>query len=141
MKILIMGCGRVGARLASLLDEDGHQVTILDIDTYSFRRLPPSFGGTALYGNGIDEEVLRKAGIEDVDIFVALTQGDNRNVMSCQIAKHIFNVPRVVCRIYDPLREEMYSALGLETISPTKVFSQLLREKIEAPVGKESGKK
>jgi trk system potassium uptake protein TrkA len=141
MKILIMGCGRVGARLASLLDEDGHQVTILDIDTYSFRRLPPSFGGTALYGNGIDEEVLRKAGIEDVDIFVALTQGDNRNVMSCQIAKHIFNVPRVVCRIYDPLREEMYSALGLETISPTKVFSQLLGEKIEAPVGKESGKK
>jgi trk system potassium uptake protein TrkA len=141
MKILIMGCGRVGARLASLLDEDGHQVTILDIDTYSFRRLPPSFGGTALYGNGIDEEVLRKAGIEDVDIFVALTQGDNRNVMSCQIAKHIFNVPRVVCRIYDPLREEMYSALGLETISPTKVFSQLLREKIEAPVSKESGKK
>jgi trk system potassium uptake protein TrkA len=141
MKILIMGCGRVGARLASLLDEDGHQVTILDIDTYSFRRLPPSFGGTALYGNGIDEEVLKKAGIEDVDVFVALTQGDNRNVMSCQIAKHIFNVPRVVCRIYDPLREEMYTALGLETISPTKVFSQLLREKIESPVNEESGKK
>jgi trk system potassium uptake protein TrkA len=141
MKILIMGCGRVGARLAALLDEDGHQVTILDIDTYSFRRLPPSFGGTALYGNGIDEDVLKKAGIEDVDIFVALTQGDNRNVMSCQIAKHIFNVPRVVCRIYDPLREEMYAALGLETISPTKVFSQLLREKIEGPVGKESGQK
>jgi trk system potassium uptake protein TrkA len=141
MKILIMGCGRVGARLASLLDEDGHKVTILDIDTYSFRRLPPSFGGTALYGNGIDEEVLKKAGIEDVDIFVALTQGDNRNVMSCQIAKHIFNVPRVVCRIYDPLREEMYAAIGLETISPTKVFSQLLREKIESPVSKESGKK
>jgi trk system potassium uptake protein TrkA len=141
MKILIMGCGRVGARLASLLDEDGHKVTILDIDTYSFRRLPPSFGGTALYGNGIDEEVLKKAGIEEVDIFVALTQGDNRNVMSCQIAKHIFNVPRVVCRIYDPLREEMYAAIGLETISPTKVFSQLLREKIESPVSKESGKK
>ena len=131
MKIVIMGCGRVGARLASLLDEDGHKVTILDIDTYSFRRLPPSFGGTALYGNGIDEEALKRAGIEDTDVFVALTQGDNRNVMSCQIAKHVFNVPRVVCRIYDPLREEMYSALGLETISPTKVFSQLLREKIE----------
>jgi trk system potassium uptake protein TrkA len=131
MKIIIMGCGRVGARLASLLDEDGHKVTVLDIDTYSFRRLPPSFGGTALYGNGIDEEALKKAGIEDTDVFVALTQGDNRNVMSCQIAKHVFNVPRVVCRIYDPLREEMYSALGLETISPTKIFSQLLREKIE----------
>jgi trk system potassium uptake protein TrkA len=131
MKILIMGCGRVGARLASQLDEDGHEVTILDIETYSFRRLPPSFGGTALYGNGIDEETLKKAGIEDVDVFVAVTQGDNRNVMACQIAKHVFNVPRVICRIYDPLREEMYSALGLETISPTKIFSQLLREKIE----------
>ncbi len=131
MKILIMGCGRVGARLAALLDEDGHKVTVLDIDTYSFRRLPPSFGGSALYGNGIDEEALKKAGIEDVDVFVALTQGDNRNVMACQIARLVFNVPRVVCRIYDPLREEMYSALGLETISPTKVFSQLLREKIE----------
>ncbi len=136
MKILIMGCGRVGARLAALLDEDGHEVTILDIETYSFRRLPPSFGGTALYGNGIDEEALKKAGIEDCDVFVALTQGDNRNVMACQIARHIFNVPRVVCRIYDPLREEMYAALGLETISPTKIFSQLLREKIESPGNK-----
>ena len=131
MKILIMGCGRVGARLASLLDEDGHEVTILDNDTYSFRRLPPAFGGTALFGNGIDEEALKRAGVEDADIFVAVTQGDNRNVMACQIAKHTFKVPRVVCRIYDPLREEMYAALGLETISPTKIFAQMMREKIE----------
>jgi trk system potassium uptake protein TrkA len=131
MKVLIMGCGRVGARLATLLDEDGHEVTVLDNDTYSFRRLPPSFGGNALFGNGIDEEALRKAGIEDADIFVALTQGDNRNAMSCQIAKQVFNVPRVLCRIYDPLREEMYAALGLETISPTKVFAQLLKERVE----------
>jgi trk system potassium uptake protein TrkA len=131
MKVIIMGCGRVGARLASLLDEDGHDVTVLDNDTYSFRRLPTSFGGTALFGNGIDEEALKKAGIEDVDMFVALTQGDNRNVMACQIARHIFNVPRVMCRIYDPLREEMYNALGLETISPTKIFAQLLSEKIQ----------
>ena len=132
MKVLIMGCGRVGARLASLLDEDGHEVTVLDNDVYSFRRLPSNFGGAALYGNGIDEEALKKAGIEEADIFVALTQGDNRNVMSCQMAKHIFNVPRVMCRIYDPLREEMYAALGLETISPTRVFAQLLREKLES---------
>lgn len=131
MKVLIMGCGRVGARLASLLDEDGHEVTILDNDVYSFRRLPSTFGGSALFGNGIDQEALKKAGIEEADIFVALTQGDNRNVMSCQIAKHMFNVPRVMCRIYDPLREEMYAALGLETISPTKIFAQLLREKVE----------
>ncbi len=131
MNIIIMGCGRVGARLASLLDEDGHKITIIDNDTYSFRRLPPSFSGTALFGNGTDEESLKKAGIEEADIFVAVTQGDNRNTMACQIARHLFKVPRVVCRIYDPLREEMYSALGLETISPTKIFAQLLREKIE----------
>ena len=131
MKILIMGCGRVGARLATMLDEDKHEVTILDSDTYSFRRLAPSFGGTALFGNGIDSEALKRAGIEEADIFVAVTQGDNRNVMACQIAKQVFNVPRVLCRIYDPLREEMYAALGLETISPTKVFAQLMKEKIE----------
>jgi trk system potassium uptake protein TrkA len=131
MKVLIMGCGRVGARLASMLDKDGHEVTIMDIETYSFRRLASSFGGTALFGNGTDQEALKRAGIEGVDVFIALTQGDNRNVMACQIAKHIFNVPRVLCRIYDPLREEMYSALGLETLSPTKVFAQLFKEKIE----------
>ena len=73
MKIVIMGCGRVGARLASLLDGDGHDVTILDTDTYSFRRLPSSFGGSALFGNGIDEEALRRAGIEEADIFLAMT--------------------------------------------------------------------
>ena len=127
-----MGCGRVGARLAGLLDADGHTVTVLDIDSYSFRRLPPSFNGTALVGNGIDEEALKRAGIEEADIFVALTQGDNRNVMAAQIAKHIFNVPRSVCRIYDPLRQELYSTLGLETISPTTVFAQILREKLES---------
>ena len=131
MKILIMGCGRVGARLAAMLDKDGHEITIMDIDTYAFRRLPSSFGGTALFGNGIDQEALKKAGVEGVGMFVAMTQGDNRNVMSCQLAKHVFNVPRVLCRIYDPLREEMYAALGLETISPTKIFAQLFKEKIE----------
>ncbi|MGD9143713.1 MAG: NAD-binding protein, partial [Dehalococcoidia bacterium] len=68
MKVLIMGCGRVGARLASLLDEDGHEVTVLDNDVYSFRRLPSTFGGSALFGNGIDEEALKKAGIEEMDV-------------------------------------------------------------------------
>jgi len=132
MKVVIMGCGRVGARLARLLDADGHTVTILDIDAYSFRRLPPEFKGTALVGDGIDEEALKKAGIEEADVFFALTQGDNRNVMASQIAKHIFNVPRVICRIYDPLRQELYSTLGLEAISPTTVFAQMLRERLES---------
>ena len=132
MKVIIMGCGRVGARLAGLLDADGHAVTILDTDAYSFRRLPPKFGGTALIGNGINEEVLKRAGIEEADAFVAVTQGDNRNVMATQIAKHIFNVPKVICRIYDPLRQELYSTLGLETFSPTTIFAQILKEKVES---------
>jgi trk system potassium uptake protein TrkA len=132
MKIVIMGCGRVGGRLAGLLDADGHQVVILDTDSYSFRRLPPDFHGTALVGNGLDENALKRAGIEEADAFIALTQGDNRNVMAAQIAKHIFNIPRVICRIYDPLRQELYSTLGIETFSPTKIFTEMLREKLES---------
>ncbi len=127
-----MGCGRVGAQLAGLLDADGHKVTVLDTDAYSFRRLAPTFGGTALLGNGIDEAVLKRAGIEEADVFVALTQGDNRNVMAAQIAKHIFDVPRVICRIYDPLRQELYDTLGIEAFSPTTIFAQLVKGKIES---------
>ncbi|HEY92108.1 MAG TPA: TrkA family potassium uptake protein [Dehalococcoidia bacterium] len=132
MRVIIMGCGRVGGRLAGLLESDGHEVTILDNDSYSFRRLPPGFKGKALLGNGIDADALRKAGIEKADAFVAVTQGDNRNVMSCQIAKHLFNVPRVLCRIYDPLRRDLFEELGLEAISPTTIFAQILREKLES---------
>ena len=132
MKVVIMGCGRVGAHLAGLLDADGHTVTVLDTDAYSFRRLPPDFSGTALVGNGIDEEALKRAGIEEADAFVAVTQGDNRNVMAAQIAKHIFNVPKVTCRIYDPLRRDLYETLGLEAISPTTTFAQILRGKVES---------
>lgn len=132
MKVVIMGCGRVGARLASLLDKEGHEVTALDNDAYSFHRLPSDFGGTSLLGNGLDEEALKRAGIAEADAFVAVTQGDNRNIMAAQIAKHVFNVPKVVCRIYDPLRRDLYSRLGLEAISPTTVFAQMLKEKLES---------
>jgi len=131
MKVVIMGCGRVGARLAGLLDIEEHSVTILDIDAYSFRRLPPDFAGTALMGDGMDEETLRKAGTEEADAFVAVTQGDNRNIMAAQIAKHTFNVPKVVCRIYDPLRRELFNSLGIEALSPTTTFAQILKDKIE----------
>jgi len=130
MKVVIMGCGRVGAQLAALLDIEGHEVTVLDVNSGSFRRLIPTFKGTALLGDGTDEDSLRKAGIEEADAFIAVTQGDNRNVMAAQIAKHIFNVPKVLCRIYDPLREELYQTLGLDAISPTTVFAQLLKEKL-----------
>jgi trk system potassium uptake protein len=136
MKVLIMGCGRVGAWLARSLDAGGHEVTVLDTDAYSFRRLRfpglvDEFKGTALVGNGTDQEVLEKAGIKHTDIFVALTDGDNRNIMACQIAKHIFKVPRVICRIYDPLRQELYSNLQIEAFSPTTILANILKETIE----------
>ncbi|MDD5189800.1 MAG: TrkA family potassium uptake protein [Dehalococcoidales bacterium] len=131
MKIVIMGCGRVGATLAGLLDAEGHNITVLDLDSYSFRRLPAGFKGKALVGNGIDEDALRKAGIEQADAFFAITQGDNRNILASQIAKHTFNVKRVICRIYDPLRQELYESLGLESISPTVIFADILKKKLE----------
>ena len=138
MKVVIMGCGRVGARLAGLLDIEGHEVSIIDTDAYSFRRLPAEFGGNALVGDGMDEDSLKKAGIENTDAFISLTQGDNRNVMAAQIAQRIFKVPRVLCRIYDPLRRELFSSLGIEAFSPTTIFAQMLKEKLEA--GKEEAK-
>jgi len=125
-----MGCGRTGSQLATMLDAEGHQITMIDTNDYSFRRLPPDFKGTALVGDGTDNEILKKAGIEEADAFVAVTQGDNRNIMSAQIAKHIFKVPKVLLRIYDPLRRELYTNLGLETFSPTTIFAQLLKDNL-----------
>jgi trk system potassium uptake protein TrkA len=130
-KVVIMGCGRTGSWLANLLDAAGHSVTVMDVETYSFRRLSPDFKGKAIVGNGIEQEALKKAGIEEAEIFIAVTQGDNRNIMAAQIAKHIFNVPRVICRIYDPLRQEIYQTLGLETISPTTIFAEMLKKWVE----------
>ena len=130
-KVVIMGCGRTGSWLANILDAAGHSVTVMDVETYSFRRLSPDFKGKAIVGNGIEQEALKKAGIEEAEIFIAVTQGDNRNIMAAQIAKHIFNVPRVICRIYDPLRQEIYQTLGLETISPTTIFAEMLKKWVE----------
>jgi len=132
MNVIIMGCGRVGSDLATSLDSEGHDVTIIDVNAYQFTRfLPDTFRGRKLTGNGIDQDVLRKAGIEHADAFVAVTSGDNRNVMASQIAKEIFGVSRVVCRIYDPIREQMYKRLGLRTTSPTKVGAQLIRQALD----------
>src|SRR5271157_1618699 len=130
-KVVIMGCGRTGSWLANLLDAAGHSVTIMDVEAYSFRRISPDFKGKTIVGNGIEQEALKKAGIEKAEIFIAVTQGDNRNIMAAQIAKHIFNVPRVICRIYDPLRQEIYQTLGLETISPTTIFADMLKKRVE----------
>ena len=128
MKIVILGCGRVGATLATMLDRAGHQVSIIDYSNEAFRRLDPKFGGETLIGNGVDEEILVRAGIKDADAFAAVTNGDNRNIMASQIAKEIFNVKKVVCRIYDPMRQSTYNELGLDTISPTIVGAQMMFE-------------
>ena len=127
MKVLIMGCGRVGAQLASMMDTEKHEVTVLDVNGHSFRRLSSTFGGTALLGDGTDSEVLKKAGVESTDAFVAVTEGDNRNLMAAQIAKYIFNVPKVICRIYDPLRAEIYHNMGLETYCPTLLGANAIK--------------
>jgi trk system potassium uptake protein TrkA len=131
MKVIIMGCGRVGAELAGLLDREGHEVTVLDIDPDSFSQLSSDFRGSVVVGNGIDQDVLRKVGVAEADAFVAVTPGDNRNAMASQMAKHLFGVRKVVCRIFDPIREEMYRSLGMETIGPTRVVAGLLKEALE----------
>src|SRR6266487_2804610 len=125
VKIVILGCGRVGSTLATMLDREGHTVSIIDYSSESFQRLSPDFGGETIVGNGVDEDVLIRAGIKDADAFAAVTNGDNRNIMASQIAKEIFRVKKVMCRIYDPIREETYHELGLETISPTKVGAKM----------------
>ena len=119
MHVVILGCGRVGAMLASLLEAEGNTVGIIDRDPEAFRRLRTGFRGKTILGIGIDEDVLRKAGIERAGGFAATTNGDNTNIMSAQIAKVKFKVPRVVARIYDPLRADAYRELGIDTISPT----------------------
>jgi trk system potassium uptake protein TrkA len=121
----------VGAALATALDADGHEVTVLDIRPDAFKRLPPQFKGRKHAGNGIDQDVLARIGLDQADAFVAVTQGDNRNVMATQMAKHLFGVRRTLCRIYDPIREEIYGDLGLETISPTLVGAKMLKDMLD----------
>lgn len=130
MKAVIMGCGRVGARVASLLDHTGNEVTVVDIDSRAFQRLPATFGGDTIIGTGIDEDVLRRAGIEEADAFIAVSNGDNRNIMAAQVARLIFNVPEVVCRIYDPVREDTYRRLGLTTVCPTTTISAMILDSV-----------
>jgi trk system potassium uptake protein TrkA len=136
MRIVIMGCGRVGARVAAILDHNGHDVCIIDTDARAFRRLPNSYGGRTLIGTGIDEDVLRNAGIESATAFIAVTNGDNRNIMAAQVARLAFKVPEVVVRIYDPVREDAYRRLGLTTVCPTTTVSALILDHVIAAAGR-----
>lgn len=126
MRVIIVGCGRVGARVAAELDQRGETVTVIDISARAFGRLPISFGGETVRGNGTDEDTMRSAGAEQADIVMTLTEGDNRNALAAQLAKHTFRVPRVIAKINDPLRGEAYRALGLETICRTIILGDAL---------------
>lgn len=131
MLVLILGCGRVGARLANVLDSEGHEVCIIDRNIDAFRRLSPDFGGSTVVGQGIDDDVLRQAGIERAQVFAAVTSDDNTNIMASQMAKVLHDVPKVITRIYDPIREETYQTLGLETICPTALGARMIEEMLE----------
>jgi trk/ktr system potassium uptake protein len=126
VKIVVVGCGRVGAFLAGLLDKGGHEVTIVDLERSSFTHLPADFHGTTLLGNGTDLDILRQAGVDKADALLTLTQGDNRNLMAAQIAKEIFGVKRVLAKVNDPIRSQIYREKGITTISRTTILATLL---------------
>ena len=128
MKVVIVGCGRVGSTLARRLSQEGHTVSVVDLSMAAFNRLGEDFTGNMVPGNGLDEQTLRRAGIESADAFASVTNGDNRNLMAAQMAKIVFNVPRVITRVYDPIRADVYWQMGLETICSTIIGASLIRD-------------
>ncbi len=130
MRVVILGCGRVGSTLALMLDAEGHEVCIIDKEPDAFRRLGENFRGKTVTGLGIDVEMLREAGIEGTDVFLAVTNGDNTNIVASQIAKFKFGVPKVLARIYDPLRAQVYRELGIETVSATMFVAGILFDRL-----------
>ncbi len=133
MNVVIVGCGRVGASLAEAYDRAGHRVVILDSTTAAFDRLPASFGGQALRGDGTDEDVLRRAGADEADVFLALTEGDNRNIMAAQLAVEALGVGRVIAKINDPLRATAYSELGIATLCRTGLMLDAIDDFLGLP--------
>lgn len=130
MYVIIVGCGRVGSELAKLLSDEGHNVVVIDKNQVSFEHLGGAFNGLTLVGNGYDLSLLKQAGAEKADAFCSVTNGDNTNLVSAQVAKKIFKVPKVIARVYDPQRAHIYAALGLDIISGTVLFAAMIRDKI-----------
>jgi trk system potassium uptake protein TrkA len=139
VKIVIVGCGRVGAAIAETYDRNGHQVVILDSSTRAFDRLPVSFRGQALRGDGTDEDVLRRAGTEGADVFLALTEGDNRNVMAAQLAAEALGVGRVIAKINDPVRAAAYAELGIATLCRTGLMMDAVDTYLGLPLSGQPG--
>jgi trk system potassium uptake protein TrkA len=130
MKIVIIGCGRVGSLLARRFVEQGHKVSVVDKERMAFQRLGDSFAGKTVLGLGFDEDVLKKAGIQEADVFVAITGGDNSNLMAAQIAKDKYNIRKVIVRVKDPLRAEVYKEMGLQTFCSTVFGATILEDAV-----------
>jgi trk system potassium uptake protein TrkA len=124
MKAVIVGCGRVGSFLAAAFDEVGHEVIILDTQTAAFDRLPPTFKGSAVRGDGTDEDVLLRAGAMDADLFLALTEGDNRNIMAGQLSVEALGARQAIAKVNDPVRADAYAALGVATLCRTNLMAE-----------------
>jgi trk system potassium uptake protein len=123
-----MGCGRVGSNIAHTLDDSGHSVAVIDQDPESFRKLGPTFTGRTVVGVGFDRDTLREAGIDKADAFVAVSSGDNSNIVSARVARETFGIDKVVARIYDPRRAEIYQRLGIPTVATVRwTADQMLR--------------
>ncbi|MDQ3273708.1 MAG: TrkA family potassium uptake protein [Actinomycetota bacterium] len=128
MHVVIMGCGRVGSSLARNLERRGHTVAIIDQNPDAFRRLGPTYSGRKVTGTGFDRGVLDEAGIENADAFAAVSSGDNSNIISARVARETFGVDKVVARIYDPGRAEIYQRLGIPTVATVRwTADQMLR--------------
>ncbi|PKN91635.1 MAG: potassium transporter TrkA [Chloroflexi bacterium HGW-Chloroflexi-6] len=131
MKVIVMGCGRVGSQLSNLLSQRGHNVTVIDHrDADASTRLGPNFKGRILHGLGFDRDVLTEAGISSAEAFIAASSSDNANIVAARIARNVFRVPRVVARMYDPGRAEIYQRLGLSTISGTQLGVRQIYEMV-----------
>jgi trk system potassium uptake protein TrkA len=128
MRVVIVGCGRVGSTLALRLAGEGHAVCVIDEKPSAFARLGDDFDGEMVVGNGLESATLRRAGIEKADCFAAVMPGDNRNLMAAQLAREIFKVKRVITRIYDPIRAEVYREMGVETICSTVIGASLIHD-------------
>ncbi|MET0771524.1 MAG: TrkA family potassium uptake protein [Candidatus Limnocylindrales bacterium] len=134
MRTIIVGCGRVGAGLAGRLADAGDEVTIIDVKTDAFDRLPEGFAGNAVRADGTDEDVLRRIGIEGSDRFFALTEGDNRNILAAQLAAETFSVPMVVAKVNDPVRAEAYAAMGIAIICRTDMMVESMAGFVGLPM-------
>lgn len=128
IKIVILGCGRVGSTLAKQMSSEGHDVTVLDQTSDAFRRLGTKFRGQRLVGSGLDQDLLQRAGLENAVAFVAVTQGDNTNIMAAQIAREVFSVGKVIARIYDPIRAQAYREMGITTLCTTTLAAGLIHD-------------